>query len=114
MGWQRYNRSTNVFEVSDDNGATWQILKIAPEGIQGGGGGGGTALFVVREIPTGVINGTNTVFTLAYTPIVNTEQIYLNGLLQDTHGIDYSISGATITFLIPPLTGDRVLATYQR
>jgi hypothetical protein len=69
---------------------------------------------VVREIPTGTINGVNAVFTLTNTPIIGSEQVFLNGLLQDARGMDYSISGAVITYLIPPLVGDRILVTYQR
>ena len=33
MAWQRFNRTTNVFEVSDDNGASWQTLVIAAAGL---------------------------------------------------------------------------------
>ena len=33
MGWQRFNRTTRVFEVSDDNGGSWQILKVAAAGL---------------------------------------------------------------------------------
>lgn len=69
---------------------------------------------IVREIPTGSLDGSNITFTLANTPIANSEEVYLNGLLQDARGIDYSISGAVVTFLIPPLSGDRLLVTYQR
>ena len=69
--------------------------------------------FVVRETPSGTINGVNTTFTLANTPIAGTEQIYLNGLLQEPGaGNDYTISGATITYLTAPATGDRLKATY--
>lgn len=69
---------------------------------------------IVREIPSGVIDGVNATFTLANAPVANSEQIYLNGLLQDTRGIDYSISGVIVTFLVPPVSGDRVLVTYQK
>jgi hypothetical protein len=73
------------------------------------------ASFVTRETPTGTINGVNTTFTLANTPIVNTEQIFLNGLLLEPGaGNDYTISGATITMLIVPATGDRLKANYQK
>jgi hypothetical protein len=71
--------------------------------------------FVTRETPTGTINGVNTTFTLANTPIVNTEQVFLNGLLLEPGaGNDYTISGATITMLIVPATGDRLKANYQK
>lgn len=83
--------------------------------INSAGGSGGTSYITeTREIPIGLINGTNTIFTLANIPVGSSEQVFLNGLLQDTRGIDYSISGAVITFLIPPLSGDRILVTYQR
>ena len=69
---------------------------------------------VVREIPTGVMNGSNVTFTLAYPPVVNSEHVFLNGLLQDSTYGDYSLSGSTVTFSAPPLAGDRVLVTYSR
>jgi hypothetical protein len=71
--------------------------------------------FVTRETPTGTINGVNATFTLANTPILNTEQIFLNGLLLEPGaGNDYNISGATITMLTVPATGDRLKANYQK
>lgn len=71
------------------------------------------ANFVVREVPTGVVNGINTVFTLAFTPILGKEELYLNGVQQDSGaGNDYMISGPTITFTIPPEPGDIVRASY--
>jgi len=71
--------------------------------------------FVVRETPTGAINGTNTTFTLANTPIANTEQVFLNGILQEPGaGNDYTISGATITYLTAPATGDRLRVNYYK
>ena len=93
--------------VFDDSVANQRIISST-------GGGGGSITIITREIPVGLINGTNTTFTLANTPVANSEQVFLNGLLQDIRGIDYSISGADITFLIPPLSGDRILVTYQK
>ncbi|MGH7975000.1 MAG: beta strand repeat-containing protein [bacterium] len=70
--------------------------------------------FVTREVPTGAINGSNVTFTLAHTPVVGSEEIFLNGLLQNAGaGNDYTISGATITFTTAPLTGDVLLVTYR-
>ena len=71
--------------------------------------------FVFRETPTGLINGSNVTFTLANTPIANTEQIFQNGLLlQPGASNDYTISGATITMLAAPPTGDKILVTYMK
>ena len=71
--------------------------------------------FVVRETPTGTINGVNTTVTLANTPLSGTEMIFLNGILQEPGaGNDYTISGATITYLAAPVTGDRLKASYYK
>ena len=69
---------------------------------------------VDHETPTGSVNSVNTVFTLAYTPIAGTVLVFLNGVLQEPSGTDYSISGTTITFIIPPLTGQRVRCFYRK
>ena len=70
---------------------------------------------VYREVPTGTINGVNATFTLANTPIAGTEQVHLNGIYQyPGAGNDYTISGATITMLNVPQTGDRLVVDYQR
>jgi hypothetical protein len=71
------------------------------------------ANFVVRETPTGAVNGVNTTFTLANTPVAGTEQVFLNGILQEPGaGNDYTISGLTITYLAAPLTNDKIRVTY--
>lgn len=68
---------------------------------------------VTRETPSGTINGSTTVFTLANTPVTGTEMVFLNGILQDAGaGNDYTISGASVTFLTAPLSGDKLRATY--
>ncbi len=72
------------------------------------------AKFVTREPPTGTVNGVNTTFTLAGTPITGTEQVFLNGILQEPGaGNDYTISGGSITYLTAPATGDRLRVTYM-
>lgn len=71
--------------------------------------------FVTRETPTGTINGSNTSFSLANTPISGSESIFLNGVLQDSGaGNDYTISGSTITMLSAPLSGDKIRVNYMK
>lgn len=66
-----------------------------------------------KEIPTGLINSVNKIFTLTYEPIKNSEHIYLNGLLQDGDAnTDYTIVGNKITFLDAPFTGSKIRCTY--
>ncbi len=61
--------------------------------------------FHINEVPTGLINGSNTNYTLAANPNPDTSlEVYLNGVkLQVT--TDYTLSGTTLTMLIAPETG---------
>ncbi len=76
--------------------------------------GGGTPTFHTRETPTGAVNGSNTSYTLATTPTAGSEEVYLNGLLQEPGaGNDYTISGGTITYLAAPISGDKIRVNYR-
>lgn len=67
----------------------------------------------VTETPSGLVNGSNKVFTLSSTPENDTLHLYLNGLYQE-EGVtkDYVISGTSITFVDAPAVGDIIIATY--
>ena len=74
-----------------------------------------TDTWVTRETPTGTVNGSNADFTMAATPLSNTDCIYLNGILQNTGGAnDYTLSGAIITFNTAPESGDVILVNYNQ
>jgi hypothetical protein len=69
----------------------------------------------VQEIPAGVIDGMNRVFTLAQMPLSNASVIvYVDGVAQ-LQGVDYSLTVQTIRFAgdSTPLVGDNIMATYQ-
>lgn len=71
--------------------------------------------FVTRETPSGSINGSNTAFTLANTPVSGSEEVFLNGqLLEPGGGNDYTISGANITMATAPLTGEIIRVNYRK
>lgn len=71
--------------------------------------------FVFNETPSGLVNSSNTVYTLANTPTAGTVTVYLNGLLQEAGaGNDYTISSGTITFLSAPSTGDKIRVSYMK
>ncbi len=54
-------------------------------------------------------------FTLSETPVANSLQVFLNGLLQqEGSGKDYYIVGTTVTFAVAPLTGASLLIHYLR
>jgi hypothetical protein len=73
---------------------------------------GAAPIFVEGEIPTGTIDGTNTNFNLANTPIEDTQQVFIGGVRQD--GVSqYSMSGQTIIFVTAPPLGSVLLANYN-
>lgn len=61
-------------------------------------------------------NGTTTVFTLSPTPVVNTSvSVYLDGILQiQGSGLDYTISGASLTMVTAPVPGQRIQVVYSQ
>ena len=68
---------------------------------------------IVNEIPTGLINSLNVTYTLANTPVAGTVAVFLNGLYQAPGvGLDYTISGTTITFVKAPRTNSDLYVTY--
>lgn len=70
--------------------------------------------FAESETPSGTINGSNTAFTLASSPIAGSVKLYYNGVrLEAGAGNDYTISGASITMLFAPETGSKLLADYR-
>src|SRR5579863_4389174 len=80
------------------------IVKISTTGVPTCAADGGANL--TQGAPTGSINGSNTSFTLSPTPAVaGNVNCFLNGIQQQQGaGNDYTISGATITYLTAPPT----------
>jgi len=58
-------------------------------------------------------NGVTTDFILDSTPVANSVQVYLNGLLQESgSGKDYTLSGTTVSFAVAPETANTLLIHY--
>lgn len=71
--------------------------------------------FVTNETPSGTVNGSNTAFTLANTPVSGSEMVFVNGVKQKSgSGNGYTISGAVITLDDAPLTGENVEVSYRK
>jgi hypothetical protein len=108
--------------VSDGTSYTARIAYMSTQGIQSDWtvlspvvASGSTGMHLVyNETPSGTINGTNVTFTLAHAPSpVNALKLYLNGY-QLVYGVDYTLSGATITFVnTVPKVGDTIMADYK-
>lgn len=78
-------------------------------------GSSGGAWF--REIPTGIINGTNNLFTLQNLPSPRSSvQLFLNGVAQDPYAPDFFVGGPNgkrISYAVPPKLTDRHFVIYQ-
>ena len=99
--------TSNAGGTINSTAISWQQIPTSP--------GLSNSNFVVRETPSGSINGSNTAFTLANTPVSGTEELFLNGqLLEPGAGNDYTISGANITMLTAPLTGEVLRVNYRK
>ncbi|MGA2183661.1 MAG: hypothetical protein ABSH47_11580 [Bryobacteraceae bacterium] len=80
-----------------------------------GGSGSTTSSFVDAEVPAGTINGSNTQFTLAATPVsAASVAVWRNGLFLRS-GVDFTVSARAVTFVgsSTPLVGDTILASYR-
>jgi hypothetical protein len=67
------------------------------------------------DSPAGIVDGSNTTFTLSETPSPATSlALYRNGVMQKVRQ-DYALSGSTVTFVAAnaPQTGDTLLAYYR-
>ena len=77
-----------------------------------------TGIFIMNEVPSGDYNSVNTVVQVAHVPVTGSLMLYLNGLLQDPAGNDYSVVESTrmVTFADAntPSSTDKVRCSYVR
>ena len=120
-GGQRFFKLKNIFwsfeltdweEIFFLSSNQLEVLRNLPNNLIVPGVNSST--FIDRELITGSIDSVNKTYTLRFTPELNSEHIYYNGLLQDKGSdLDYSISGKTITFNNPPKIGSKLLCSYR-
>lgn len=65
----------------------------------------------IQEVPSGLVNGSNAVFTLSSSPKAGTVIVFINGLVQRLT-TDYTIVGQTITFVSAPEAGQDIYAFF--
>lgn len=91
-----------VKRCTSQNPYTWVSIE---------GGGGPTVNFSDKEIPSGTIDGVNTTFTLANIPSPSASlELFLNGVNQNGN---FSLSSATITYVVAPSVGDVHVSWYR-
>ena len=72
-----------------------------------------SANFVDEEVPAGLVDGMNNIFTLAYDPLPNSVKVYVNGQRM-ANNADYTISGKVITMATPPPATTIILVDYKK
>lgn len=78
-----------------------------------GGGGGGSSGTPFQEVPAGLVNNSNKIFTLSHTPTADAAvSFYIDNLIQ-IQGVDYTISGAVITTTVAPIFAQVPYAVYS-
>lgn len=101
------NHAAYVTPTGDVTVSSTGVLTINPATVVR------VADIIKRETPIGLVDGANTAFTLANTPKTGTEDVYVNGVLQEGgSGNDYTISGGTITMLFALQAGDKLRVSY--
>lgn len=72
-------------------------------------------LFIYKEKPSGEVDGTNVNFILNFEPVVNSDHVFLNGLLlEEGLDFDYVISGSSIIFNEAPPDNSKLICTYKK
>jgi len=70
--------------------------------------------FVDQETPSGAINGVNGTFTLSQTPSPSSSLTVFRNGVRLTSGVDYTLSGAVITFsVVFPQSSDTLTCSYR-
>lgn len=87
------------------SGGLWPVPPPPPQQLN----------FADSEVPVGAVDGLNRTFQIAFTPSPPTSLILTrNGLIMK-RGLDYTLAGKTITFIVEqtPQVGDILLAWYR-
>lgn len=104
--------SSIVGDDSNDNSSTSTTTTTTTASSTSGSTFNISDIYVVNEIPSGVINGINTFYQLQFPPVTFSEMLFLNGLSQIS-GTDYTInSQGAITLSSAPHSGDSIAVTY--
>jgi hypothetical protein len=68
----------------------------------------------VQEIPSGLINGSNTSFTISHNPQSAATLVVWRDTVPQYQGVDYTFSGTTITMTTAPAAGQSLYVFYLR
>lgn len=70
--------------------------------------------FIENEVPVGTVDGSNTDFTLAYTPNpASSLELVVNGIQLKAGGEDFTLTSDAIVFVTAPPHNSLILASYR-
>lgn len=95
-----------VVAVADATAANLYVLQAS-----GGGGGSTNTVSTLAGTLTGALNGVNETFTIVGTMPAGPGTLLYNGFTQ-IYGVDYSVSGTTMTLNFAPISTDVLVYTY--
>lgn len=105
-------RNISAASLANGQTLTWNAATQVWEPVTPSAAGG-LPTFVDQEIPSGAVNGANTSFTTAFTPLAASVKVYRNGIRQRQPD-DCSVTGATVSFVTAPSSGDLLIVEYRR
>lgn len=87
-------------------------VEVLPMAGGSGGGSFNPTVFVKGEIPEGVLDGSNNIFTSAFDFIPESVEVFINGFNQKPIQ-DFNTTGTkTILLSVSPLSGEAILINY--
>jgi hypothetical protein len=115
-----------ALEDATDNGSNRTLWSVIATAIAGTGITATDGVLSAEAVANNIVEGDIQVenksatcddvevdFTLSNTPIANSLQVFLNGLMQEEgSGKDYTVDGTTVTFAIAPETNDILIIHY--
>ncbi len=93
---------TDLTRIDRWNGAAWVLWMQAVQ-----------YLFSDGETPSGVVDGANSIFTLAHAPSPASSLQLYNGIILSPGGTDYTLTGNQISTVSPPSAGSVLKAWYR-
>jgi hypothetical protein len=104
-------RGLSAYEVAVDNGFTGSEQEWL-DSLVGSSNSNVTAVFVINEVPNGVLNGVNVIFTTEFNFIPESVEVYVKGAKLKIIEDNNTSGNNTITFTFSPSSTEYILINY--
>lgn len=95
------------------NGFAWESIPYITDSTNSGGISNFSLREIINETPTEIADSKRMEFKLKYSPIKNSESVYLNGMLQkEGENYDYKLLDNSIYFNEAPFKGSIIIFNY--